>query len=187
MAFASDIESIPAELRSRWGWLVALGIVLIIAGVIALASLFLATVVSVLWVGAMMIVSGAFEVIHGFQMKRWSRFFLWVAIGILYMLAGIFVFANPGLAALVLTLLLGFALIFAGIVRIVLAMQMRAGSMWGWVAASGVITLLLGAIIVLHWPVSSWYTLGIFLGVDLIFAGVSWLSAGLTFRSLPSG
>jgi uncharacterized membrane protein HdeD (DUF308 family) len=120
-------------------------------------------------------------------MKRWSRFFLWVAIGILYMLAGIFVFANPGLAALVLTLLLGFALIFAGIVRIVLAMQMRAGSMWGWVAASGVITLLLGAIIVLHWPVSSWYTLGIFLGVDLIFAGVSWLSAGLTFRSLPSG
>ena len=63
-----------------------------------------------------------------------------------------------------------------------MAMQMRSGSYWGWIALSGVITLLLGALIVFRWPVSSLYALGIFLGVDLIIAGVSWLTAGLFFR-----
>jgi uncharacterized membrane protein HdeD (DUF308 family) len=186
MAFASDARSLPAELHSRWGWFVALGIFLIVAGVIALGTVLMATVVSVLWVGAMMVVSGVFEVIHGFQMKSWGRFFLWIVIGLLYVLSGAFIFYNPLLAAGVLTLLLGFALIFAGVARIVLAMQMRSGSAWGWVAVSGVITLLLGAIIVIHWPVSSLYTLGIFLGVDLIIAGASWLGAGLGFRKFAS-
>src|SRR5262245_29891100 len=119
MAFASDTAAV-GQLRSRWGWFVALGVLMIIAGVIALGSLLLATIVSVLWVGAMMIVSGAFEIIHGFQMKQWGRFFLWIAIGALYVVAGLLVFANPLLAAGVLTLLLGFGLIVAGIVRIFL-------------------------------------------------------------------
>jgi uncharacterized membrane protein HdeD (DUF308 family) len=116
-------------------------------------------------------------------MKRWSRFFLWIAIGFLYVIGGAAALWNPLLASTVLTLFLGIFLFVAGIFRIGLAMQMRSGSHWGWVAASGVITLLLGAIIVLGWPVSSLYALGIFLGVDLVVAGISWLSMGLAFRS----
>ena len=182
MAFASDVMPIPSEIRSKWGWFVALGILMIVAGFIALMSVFLATIVSVLIVGWMMILSGIMEIIHGFQMKRWGRFFLWILIGALYVVGGAFAILNPLLASAALTLLLGMLLIFAGVFRIVLAMQMRSGSYWGWVLASGVITLLLGAIIVLHWPVSSLYALGIFLGVDLVIAGASWLSAGLAFR-----
>jgi len=182
MAFASDVRSVSGEFRSRWGWFVALGILMIVAGFIALMSVFLATVVSVLIVGWMMILSGAVEIIHGFQMKQWGRFFLWMIIGALYVVGGAFAIMNPVLASVYLTLLLGMLLIVAGVFRIVLAMQMRSGSSWAWVALSGVITLLLGAIIVIHWPVSSLYTLGIFLGIDLMIAGVSWLTAGLAFR-----
>ena len=182
MVFATVGSEAFDDVRSRWGWFVALGALMIAAGVIALSSLFLATVASVLVVGIMMIVSGVFEVIHGIQMKRWSRFFLWIAIGALYMIGGLFAVTNPLLASAVLTLMLGGFLIAAGIVRIFLAMQMRAGSPWGWIAFSGAVTLLLGAVIVIGWPISSLYALGIFLGVDLIFAGVSWLSAGLVFR-----
>jgi uncharacterized membrane protein HdeD (DUF308 family) len=182
MAFASDVMPVPSELRSKWGWFVGLGILMIVAGFIALMSVFLATIVSVLVVGWMMILSGVMEIIHGFQMKQWGRFFLWIVIGALYVVGGVFAILNPLLASAALTLLLGIFLIAAGVFRIVLAMQMRSGSYWGWVVASGVITLLLGAIIVFHWPVSSLYTLGIFLGVDLVIAGASWLSAGLAFR-----
>lgn len=182
MAFATVANSDLDDMRNRWGWFVALGVVMIVAGVIALSSLLLATVASVLVVGSMMIVSGVFEVIHGIQMKRWGRFFLWIAIGILYVAAGLFAVLNPLFASAVLTLLLGGFLVFAGLVRVFLGMNMRANTPWVWVVASGVITLLLGAIIVLRWPVSSLYTLGIFLGIDLIFAGISWLSAGLLFR-----
>lgn len=182
MVLASDALPAPEELRGRWGWFAALGVIMIIAGFIALMSVLMATVVSVLIVGVMMIASGIVEMIHGFQMKRWSRFFMWVLIGALYIVAGLMIIWNPLLAAGVLTLLVGVALVFAGIARIFLAMQMRSGAPWGWVLVSGIITVILGAVIILHWPVSSLYVLGIFLGVDLMIAGSSWLGAALAFR-----
>jgi len=55
---------------------------------------------------------------------------------------------------------------------------------WMWVAFSGVITFLLGLLIVAHWPVSSLYVLGIFLGVDLVIAGAGWIGVGLGLRRL---
>ena len=182
MTFATDTASIRHELHGKWGWFVGLGVLMIVAGFIALMSLLLATIASVLVVGVMMVISGIIEIIHGFQMRRWGRFFFWIVIGALYVAGGFFAVSNPLLASAALTLLLGMFLIAAGVMRIVLAMQMRTSSNWGWVVASGVITLLLGAIIVFGWPTTSLYTLGIFLGVDLIIAGASWLTAGLAFR-----
>jgi uncharacterized membrane protein HdeD (DUF308 family) len=55
---------------------------------------------------------------------------------------------------------------------------MKEGMPWIWVVVSGLITLLLGLIILAHWPVASLYILGLFLGIDLIFAGVGWLAVG---------
>jgi len=90
--------------------------------------------------------------------------------------------SNPLLAAALLTLVLGFALIASGIMRIVLAFNMKQESPWVWVVLSGVITLLLGLIIVAHWPVSGLYILGLFLGIDLVIAGVSWIGIGSGLR-----
>jgi uncharacterized membrane protein HdeD (DUF308 family) len=66
--------------------------------------------------------------------------------------------------------------------RVFLGFNMQGGTPWGWVVASGLITLLLGIIILIHWPVSSLYVLGIFLGVDLVFAGATWIGLGLGLR-----
>jgi len=169
--------------RGKWGWIVALGVFFVAAGVIALGSVYLATVVSVLWVGVMMLFAGIVEIISAFQMKSWGKFFLWILLGALYALAGFLVFDNPLLAAATLTLLLGAALVASGLVRIYLAFQMQQGAPWGWVAVSGAITTLLGIIILIHWPLSGLYVLGLFLGIDLIFAGVGWISVGLALRS----
>jgi len=184
MVFATVGSFEPEDIRHRWGWFVALGILMLIAGLVALSSLLFATVASVLVVGMMMIVSGVFEIIHGIQMTRWGRFFLWIVIGAFYVVAGLFAVVNPLLASAALTLLLGGFLLAAGIVRTALGLQMRSGSHWGWIVLSGLITLLLGVIIIVGWPVTSLFTLGIFLGVDLILAGLSWLSLGLSFRRL---
>jgi uncharacterized membrane protein HdeD (DUF308 family) len=171
-----------APLRAKWGWIVALGIVYVIAGVIALGSVVPATVVSVFVVGIMMLIAGVAEVIHAFQIKTWGRFLFWLALGVLYVIAGFVAFENPLLTAVWLTLILGAALVASGVMRIFLAFNMQHGSPWIWVVVSGAITLLLGLIILAHWPVSSLYVLGIFLGVDLVFAGASWIGLGMGLR-----
>jgi uncharacterized membrane protein HdeD (DUF308 family) len=169
-------------LRAKWGWIVALGVVYVVAGVIALGSVISATVATVFVVGIMMIIAGVAEVINAFQIKTWGRFLFWLALGILYIIAGFVAFENPLLTAAWLTLILGAALCASGIVRIFLSFNMQHGSPWIWVVVSGVITLLLGLIILAHWPVSSLWTLGIFLGVDLVFAGASWIGIGIGLR-----
>ena len=175
---ASDM----APLRAGSGWIIALGVVYLIAGFIALGSVVMATVASVFVVGVMMIIAGVAEVFNAFQIKSWGKFLVWALLGVLYIIAGFFAFENPLLAAAVLTLVLGASLVASGLVRIFLAFSMKRESPWIWVALSGVITLLLGGIILAHWPVSSVYTLGIFLGIDLIFAGASWIGLGFGLR-----
>ncbi|HZZ62044.1 MAG TPA: HdeD family acid-resistance protein [Roseiarcus sp.] len=174
-----------APLHAKWGWIVALGVVYLVAGVIALGSVMAATVASVLVVGVMMVIAGVAEVIHSFQIKTWGRFLFWLALGILYIIAGFVAWDNPLLTAVWLTLFLGAALVASGIVRIFLGFNMRAGSPWGWVVVSGLITLVLGLIILAHWPLSSVYALGIFLGVDLVFAGATWIGLGMGLRNAP--
>jgi uncharacterized membrane protein HdeD (DUF308 family) len=171
-----------APLRAKSGWIVALGVVYVITGLIALGSVVFATVVTVFVVGVMMLLAGAAEVISAFQIKSWGKFLLWVLLGVLYIVAGFATFENPLLAAALLTLLLGFALIASGVMRIVLAFSMKQEMPWVWVAVSGVITLLLGLIILAHWPVSGLYILGLFLGIDLIIAGLGWIGIGLGLK-----
>ena len=177
-----------APLRAKWGWIVALGVVYLIAGFIALGSVAMATVASVLVVGVMMIVAGVAEVFSAFQIKSWGKFLLWVLLGLLYVVAGFVTFQNPLLAAVLLTLVLGASLVASGIMRIILAFSMKREAPWIWVALSGVITLLLGVLILARWPVSSLYILGLFLGIDLIMAGAGWIGIGLGLhRGAPRG
>jgi uncharacterized membrane protein HdeD (DUF308 family) len=93
-----DPASVTAELRSRWGWFVALGIVLLVLGFLAFGNLVIATVASVLYVGALMAVGAVAQIIHAFRVKRWGGFFFWLLSGLLYGAAGILAFLNPALA-----------------------------------------------------------------------------------------
>lgn len=168
-----------APLRAKWGWIVALGVVYMIAGLIALGSVAMATLASVFVVGIMMIVAGVAEVFNAFQIKTWGKFMLWVLLGVLYIVAGFVTFQNPLLAAVLLTLILGASLVASGIMRIILAFSVKREASWIWILLSAIVTLLLGLLILARWPVSSTYILGIFLGIDLIFAGAGWIGLGL--------
>jgi uncharacterized membrane protein HdeD (DUF308 family) len=177
---ASGLE----PLRAKSGWIVALGVVYVIAGIVALGSVVMATLATVFLVGIMMLIAGVAEVISAFQIKTWGKFLLWLLLGVLYIVAGFITFENPLLAAAMLTLFLGIALLASGITRIVLAFSMKAAMPWIWVLLSGIVTLLLGLVILAHWPVSGLYILGLFLGIDLVLAGASWIGIGLGLRRL---
>ncbi|MBS0224354.1 MAG: HdeD family acid-resistance protein [Proteobacteria bacterium] len=169
-------------LRAKWGWIVAFGVISLIAGVIALGSVVVATASAVIIVGVMMLLVGVVEIVAAFGVRSWGRFAFWLLLGALYVVAGLICLQNPFAAATILTLLLGIALIVSGLLRVFLATQMKHGTPWGWVVFSGLLSFLLGIIIVAHWPVSSFYVLGMFLGIDLIFIGSGWIAMGLALR-----
>ena len=93
----------PSAMRDKWGWFVALGVFLLICGGIALGNLFIATVVSVYYIGMLMLVGGIIHLAHAFQVRGWEHILFWVLSGLLYTIAGILAFANPLLASEALT------------------------------------------------------------------------------------
>ena len=173
-------------LRAKWGWIVALGVVFLIAGFIAVGSAVAATASAVMIIGIMMIMGGVAEIVAAFSVKGWGKFAVWMLLGLLYVGAGFIAIMNPFAAATILTLMLGAALVAGGVLRIFLAFSMKsAGKPWGWVVVSGLVTLLLGVMIIAQWPASSFFVLGIFLGIDLIFIGSGWVTMGLALKNRP--
>ncbi len=171
------------ETRAKWGWFVALGVLLLIFGGIAFGNLLIATVASVYLVGWLMLFSGVIEIIHAFGVKSWGRFFYWLLSGLLYAVAGFFAFYNPLLASAVLTFLLAVALVAAGLLRLWVGWEHRAEKGSGWIIAAGIVTLLVGILIALRWPANSLWVLGLFLAIDLIFQGWTFIAFGLALKA----
>lgn len=165
--------------RAGRGRFVALGILLIVLGVLASLNLLVATVASVYVVGALMLLGGAALIAQAFRSRGWGGQLFSVLSGVLYALAGILAFANPLLASSALTLMLALALLVSGVLRVVVALRERPRRGWGWVLGTGVLSALAGLVVLLGWPVNSLYLLGFLLALDLLLQGAAWLGFGL--------
>jgi len=171
------------RLRGKWASITAFGVLLVILGFAALFFSLIATIATVTLNGVLFLIAGAAEIGIGMHSRGWGQFFLWVIGGILYLAAGVLCIVNPLLASVVLTLLLGAGLVAAGVVRVYLATQLPTGQPRALVFLAALVTILLGLIIVSHWPLDSVYVLGTLLGVDLLFHGVGWVSFGMGLQS----
>ena len=172
------------ELRSKWGWFLVLGILMLAVGVVALGNLLAATVASVFLVGIMMLFAGGFEIVHAFGVKTWGGFFWWLIAGLLYAIAGVIAFMNPLLASVVFTLLLAASLFASGVVRAWIGYKHWDEKGSGWIITAALITALCGVVIAIGWPTNSLWVLGVFLAFDMIFQG--WAAIALAF-ALRSG
>lgn len=179
MAFRETAGPGPGQLRGYRGWFIALGVLLILLGLIAFANLLVATVASVYYVGILMLIGAAGQLVLAFRVKGWGRSILMVLGAILYGIAGIFTIMNPLLASTMLTLLLAAGLIAAGILRIVVALRERPRQGWGWVLFMGILSIIVALVIISGWPVNSLWILGIFLAADLMGQGLGWLFFGM--------
>ncbi|MGA7979465.1 MAG: HdeD family acid-resistance protein [Chromatiaceae bacterium] len=183
---ASDETAVAAvfgTLKKNWGWLLALGIVSIVLGTIGLYMTFALTLASVLFFGALILVGGLFQVAQAFSCKGWKSVLGHVLIALLYIAAGILIIKDPVLASGVLTLVLAGILIAVGVIRIMMAFQLRGSvSGWYWSLLSGIVSILLGGMIVLEWPVSGLWVIGLFVAVELIFHGWSYVFVALAAR-----
>ena len=167
------------RLRGKWAAITAFGVLLVVLGVAALFFSLIATIATVTLNGFLFLIAGGAEIGIGMHSREWGRFFLWVIGGLVYIAAGVLCIVNPVLASVALTLLLGAGLIAAGVVRAFLATQLPPDHPRALIFLAAGITILLGLIIVSHWPLDSVYVLGTLLGVDLLFHGVGWVSFGM--------
>lgn len=174
-------------LRRNWGWLLAAGIALVILGVLGLGASALLSVASAIWFGAMMFAGGVVMLIDAFRHSGWKSLLMHVLIGLLYLGVGIMTFINPVVATASLTLLAGCALVAAGIFRIIVALQTRPTPVWIWVLVSGLLSLAIGVMILAQWPASSFWVLGTFLAIELIFQGWACIALARAIRSTFDG
>jgi len=130
-------------------------------------------------------VGGVVEAAHACSCKGWGGFFVDLLTGILYVVVGFMVVANPGVTALALTLLIAMFLVFGGIFRIAVAVVVRFQN-WIWLLLHGVVNLLLGIAIWRQWPLSGLWVIGLFVGIDMLLNGWSLIMLGLAAKSLPT-
>ncbi|HVG80133.1 MAG TPA: DUF308 domain-containing protein [Patescibacteria group bacterium] len=182
----STAASLPhplfGELSRHWGWLLAVGILSVILGTIGLGMTWMLTLASVVYFGVLLIVIGVAQLLQTFKSAGWKGTFLQILIGLLYLAAGIMVVSRPLLASLTLTWALGFALIVVGVMRIVVGMQHRGTSGWAGAVVAGIITLLLGLLILARWPSDALWVIGLFLAIELIVNGYTQILVALAAR-----
>jgi uncharacterized membrane protein HdeD (DUF308 family) len=172
------------ELRRHGGWFTALGVALIILGVIALGAAELVTLASVFLFGWILLVGGVMQVVHAFRVRLWGGFARHLLSGVLSLVVGFLMIANPVAGAVSLTLLLAAFFMVGGIFRIGTALSVDLPGR-GWAVLGGIITLLLGIMIWRQWPVSAVWVIGTFVGIDMIFDGWSMVMTGAVVRRWP--
>jgi uncharacterized membrane protein HdeD (DUF308 family) len=181
---ASPLRSLSDERASlgRARWLsFLLGLVSIIVGLLAISSAFVATLASVMFFGALLLIEGVMSLIHAVMVRNWRGFALHLFAAALYLLVGLFLLEDPIRAAAVLTLLLTAAFFVGGLLRIVFSIAERFPA-WPWFMITGLVDLLLGVMLWRNWPESSLWVIGVFVGIDLLLHGWSAIFLALSVR-----
>src|SRR6185369_294229 len=166
----------------EWGRLMALGILFVALGTVGLATLFTATLASILYLGALLLIGGTVQTVQAFTFHGWRNIVSHLLMGALYLLAAYLVVTNPVAMSLTLTLVLAATLVGLGVVRGVTAVMHREYSRWGWLLFSGILTTLLGAMIMAQWRISGFWAIGLFVAIDLIFHGWSYIWLALAVK-----
>ncbi len=178
---ADDFGRMP-ELARRWGLFVALGILLLVLGMAAIWYDVFTTVLTVTTLGVLLLAGGIIVLLHAGSSRKWSGFALHFLLGLLYMVLGFLLLRNPGIGALSLTMLMAAFFIASGVMRSIVAISVRF-SHWGWYLFSGLVSLALGVMIWLQWPLSGLFILGLFVGIELLLAGWTLIVLGFSARN----
>jgi len=131
------------EVRKHSTWFMVMGVALIVIGCLAIGSAAIATLVSMIILGWLLLIAGIFEIVHGFARRRWSGFFVNLLGGALYAMAGFIILLNPGLAAVTLTLMIAVLFFVTGLIRIAIALSTPLQHR-GWLIVNGLLSVVLG-------------------------------------------
>lgn len=179
---AGDAAATVNHARKEWGWYVVLGILLTLLGFYAIARGEAFTLASIMVLGIVLLVAGVVQIVGAFFARGAGHIVLELLVGVLDIVVGLMLLQHPGIGALTITLLLAVLFVFGGIFRFISALWLQFPQ-YGWVAFSGFLTFILGVLLWIQWPVSATWFIGFVVGLNFIFAGISWVGLGLRLKT----
>ena len=173
---AVDVVRQASTLSIVWG------VLLIVLGMLAVGSPFLAAVAVNVAIAWLIVLAGAVHLILAFRAHGAGSMIWKLLVGVAYVCFGIYLIAHPVLAVASLTLVLASLFLIEGVLDIVLFVKMRSTGGSIWVLTDGIITLLLGLMIYMQWPSSSAWAIGTLVGISMIISGVTRVMMSLAVR-----
>jgi uncharacterized membrane protein HdeD (DUF308 family) len=173
---------IPVELFGHWGWFFAYGVGVLLLGILAVARSMTATVLTLLFVGWLLVVAGGIEIAQALTVGRWVGFFYHLAAAVLFGVTGIMLLARPEISTEIATVLVAMLFLVTGLFQFVGAIALQFPG-WGWQAADALLTFALGVLVLAQWPASGLWAIGLLVGLDLIFYGAVWIILALQLRA----
>ena len=182
----ADIEAKLAKARQhiaeKWGWFLALGIVLILVGIAAICFPLVSTIAAKIFLGWLFLIGGVFLIIHAFSAQGWGGFLWSLLIGVLYLIAGGYLAFFPLTGLLTLAILLAILFVAEGIMEIIMAFRVHPSDARVWLLLSGIAALVVGVLIFLGLPSSAGWALGLLVGINLLFSGWSYVFLAMAGR-----
>ena len=187
MSIEPDSEGIrgqiAATIHSHWKLVLAQGVVMMVLGFLAVVEPNVATLAVSIFVGWLFFIGGIFRTLWVWRSRAMPGFAWSLLTALLAIVFGLILIFRPLAGALTLTMILVAFFILEGITAIVLAVQHRAHlRSWGWVLFSGIVDLLLAWLIWAGWPSSADWAIGLLVGINMLFFGLSLVMTSLTAR-----
>jgi uncharacterized membrane protein HdeD (DUF308 family) len=181
---ASLDPEVRAGLRRSWKGLMAVGVLAILVGCVAIVVPAVASVATAVFIGWILVIAGAFLIAGAFAAHSVGSLILRLLWALLTVIVGLWLIVEPHNGTLTLTLVLGIYFLFMGITRIAVAFSSRGQQNAGLVGLSGFAGLLIGILVLVKFPSSADWAIGLLVGIDLIFAGWTLTSVALLGRNL---
>lgn len=182
----NEISTWMAEARKNAGWVVALGVIEILAGILVIFSPLTGGLTVTMLLGAGLMVGGVVRLFAAFGAGSFGAGALAFLSGLFAAVLGFYLLANPGFGLATLTLVVAMLFFASGLTQILVALKMRPASGWGWMLTGGILTVLFAFMVWRQFPISGFWLIGTLVGIHLIFAGMTAVSVGGAARKLTA-
>lgn len=184
------MTDLRGKLHQSWGWLLALGLVLILFGGLILTTplgVVTASLTTEIWIAAALVVGGVLQLAHGLKASDWGARVWQMLGGILFIVGGVLAFVYPTLGLESLTMIVAVTLVAQGITSLMVSGGFPDWSGRKWLILSAVISIVAGLLVLFDLPTSAGWTLGTIVGAVLLLQGVSLTLLGLEVRRVAAG
>ncbi len=187
---SEQVESRDAGLvegiKKNAGLTVVSGIILLIAGTLAIFSPFVAGVSITMLVGAMLAVSGIGQCFLAFKTGAFDRGLMVFVVGVLMTITGFYMMNQPIAGLATLTIILMSYLLATGVLEVIVAFQLKPANGWGLELVNGIVTLVLGILLWRQFPLSGVWAIGVLFGIKMIFSGWAFVFIGRNVKKMAA-